>query len=70
MSDVIKNWVFTWGSGHPFAGCYIEIHGTHGSAREEMVKYFGIKWCGQYESRDKAGVERYGLKQLPGIAGS
>lgn len=43
-----RNWIFTFGSNHQFAGKYVKIFGTYESAREEMFRVFGDKWAFQY----------------------
>lgn len=57
---------FTFGSGQsPGIGFYVMIEAENfGMAREEMVKRWGIKWSMQYDSADKAGIDRFGLKRV------
>ncbi len=71
-SDPVRNWIFTFGYGHkhpitgaPLAGCYVVIRGTHEAARAAMFKAFGANWCFVYESPNDAGVEVYGLIEIP-----
>ena len=65
-----REWFFTFGSGHTLRGeslgqCFTKIFGTHDDARDEMVKVRGRKWCGQYMTAKAAGVEEYGLIEVP-----
>lgn len=69
--DAPRDWIFTFGYGHTdprsgtsLAECYCVIHGTFREARREMVEMFGVKWAHQYESRDAAGVDRFGLRPI------
>lgn len=43
-----RNWIFTFGNEHRFAGKYVKIFGTYESARAEMFKHFGDRWAFQY----------------------
>jgi hypothetical protein len=62
--------IFTFGSGHMCScglslfGCYVELPGTWEEARERMFTLYGAKFCGQYETREAAGVERFGLTRI------
>jgi hypothetical protein len=62
----LKEWVFTFGLGNPFLGDkYVVIRAyTADEAREEMCSYFGTKWAFQYTSREAAGADKYGLREL------
>jgi hypothetical protein len=65
MTDDIKEWVFTFGCGHPiFRGCYIKVFGTYQDARSSVVETFGTNWAFQYKSEEEAGVEKYHLKEI------
>ncbi|MGW5556905.1 hypothetical protein ACWER9_06735 [Micromonospora sp. NPDC003944] len=73
-----QNWYFTFGSTHvhpdspainpeggrPLDDRFVVIRGTYEIARALMERFFGRKWCDQYESIDRAGVERFGLTEL------
>lgn len=73
-----QDWWFTFGSGHvhpdspginaeggeSLADRYVVIRGTYETARAIMVRFFGRVWCDQYESAERAGVERFGLVEL------
>jgi hypothetical protein len=59
-----KDFYFTFGCGQANAGCYVKIRGSFNSAREEMFRRYGPKWCWQYDSADAAGVSRFGLKEV------
>ena len=63
MSEV-KVWCFTFGCGQKYANHYVIIKGTFSEAREKMFKYFGTEWCFQYESKEQANVEKWGMKEL------
>lgn len=43
---------------------YVVIEGTYESARDRMFDIFGPIWSMQYRSREKAGVEEFGLTEL------
>jgi hypothetical protein len=68
----MSEWIFTWGTGHrhPVTGeslmdRFVVIPAEdYESARRKMVGRFGTKWCGQYESREAAGVARFDLREL------
>jgi len=67
-----REYLFTFGSGHvhpqtgeSLAQCYVRIRGTHESARAAMFKAFGPRWCWQYRDDEEAGVELYGLREIP-----
>lgn len=47
-----KWWIFTFGCGHRFAGCYVKIYGTYGEAREKMCNKYGDKWAFQYSEEN------------------
>jgi hypothetical protein len=65
MTEDIREWVFTFGVGHPvFAGCYIKIQGSWDRAREKMLHTFGDKWAMQYPSETEAGVAKYNLNEV------
>jgi hypothetical protein len=59
--DAPRDWFFTFGHGQAGFPGFVRIHGTFGSAREEMFRRYGTAWCMQYESAEAAGVERWGL---------
>lgn len=47
----MKKWYFTFGCGidNPNRNCYTVIEAeTYESAREEMIRRFGVKWAFQY----------------------
>jgi len=57
--------IFTFGPGH-LGGTgfyhYVVVHGRDRShCRELMLQTFGDKWAFQYDSEERAGVEKYGL---------
>jgi hypothetical protein len=67
--------VFTFGfahthphTGRPLRNMFVEITApNHEAARVEMFARFGSKWAMHYPSREKAGVERFGLTCLEAI---
>lgn len=59
-----RDWVFTFGCGQPYAGRYVVINGTFEGARARMFEMHGQMWSMQYRTKEDAGVETYGLKEL------
>lgn len=66
-----ETWIFTFGTDHtnPITGKslfknYVEIPGTWDEAREKMLNRFGNRFSMQYQNKEKAGVERFGLVEL------
>lgn len=59
-------WWFTFGFGHvPYnQNYYVKFYGTFVTARDQMVSVFGNKWAFQYPSAEKAGVDRFHLKEV------
>ena len=62
------DWYFTFGQGHGLERRYGHIHGTFMEARLEMIRRYGLRWCGQYPSADAAGVTEFGLVEIGGAA--
>lgn len=69
-------WVFTFAAQHrhpttgePLQWCYVAVAGSAESAREQMVRLFATGWARQYPSCEHAGVDRYGLTEIPWPAG-
>lgn len=62
--EEIKNYVFTFTSSSELHAYYITICDTYTSARDRMCKIFGDRWAFQYDSPEKAGVNKYNLKLL------
>ena len=57
--------IFTFGFGQPFEGYYHVIEAeTKDDCRKQMFEKFGNKWSIQYDSEEKAGVKKWGLKEL------
>lgn|SRR5690606_20864485 len=75
-SPLERTWYFTFGVGHvhPRTGASLANHYTTvtatspDAARERMMRIFGNRWAFQYESAEKAGVERFGLKYVPCVS--
>ncbi len=69
----MKSFYFTFGSGHvhpttgePLEDRYVRIDAASMElARSTMVQHFGLKWSSSYESPSQAGIERWGLVELP-----
>jgi len=71
----VRDWVFTFYCDYriikttsissPLADCYVVIHGTHAATRKAMFAVYGDRWAFQYPSREEAGVERFGLREVP-----
>ncbi|RKN45230.1 hypothetical protein [Micromonospora endolithica] len=59
------DWWFTFGSGQKYDGRYVVIAGTYESARAEMLRVFGNRWCDQYPTVERAGVYDFDLIELP-----
>lgn len=59
-----QDYFFTFGGGQAYPNHYIVFHGTYVTAREQMMSRFGRKWSMQYSSKEDAGVDRWGLKEL------
>lgn len=65
--------IFTFGSGqsHPVTGesladHYVAITAESAAAcRAEMLNRFGRDWAFEYPTRERAGVDRYNLIELP-----
>jgi len=61
----MKEFIFTFGFGQVHQGGFYAIKAENASeAREIMVRRFGLKWSMQYDSREKAGVDRFNLKEI------
>ena len=68
----MKTWLFTFGFGHthpvtgaPLANMFVRIAASDSeAAREEMVRRYGRRWAFQYENEERAGVRRFGLREL------
>jgi hypothetical protein len=61
----LKEYIFTFGHGQLHFGRFVAIKAKDSNeAREEMFRRYGRKWSMQYDSREKAGVERWNLKEL------
>ena len=69
----MTEYIFTFGGGHvhPLSGAslarsFVRLEADSvGAARQIMFALFGAKWSHQYESEADAGVERWGLRELP-----
>ena len=64
----MKEYYFTFGSGQEYAGYYVKVTATdYSEAREKMIEKYGIKWSFQYDSPEKAGIDRWGYRLLEQI---
>lgn len=67
-----RSYFFTFGFDHvhpttsePLGGKYMEIVApSPEKARQLMFRLFGVRWAFQYDSAEKAGVQKYGLTRL------
>lgn len=63
---VEREFIFTFGVNHPLGKCYVVVRAADAVvAREKMFCTYGQRWAFQYESREAAGAERYGLREVP-----
>ncbi|MGC5019052.1 hypothetical protein [Micromonospora sp. DT47] len=60
-----ETWYFTFGSGQQHDGRYVVIPGSYDAARDEMFRHFSNAWSFQYASAERAGVDEFGLVELP-----
>ena len=64
QEEAEREWIFTFCIDHAHPNRFVVIKGTFGFARERMFSKFGPRWGFQYPSREKAGVERFNLKEV------
>jgi len=66
MAEHEQDWYFTFGYSDkgPGIGHYAKFFGTYGSAREQMFNKWGKNWCFQYPSAEKAGIQKFNLKEV------
>jgi hypothetical protein len=62
----MNEYIFTFGYGqNPGIGYFVVIKADNeGEARTKMKKAYGDRWSFCYSSRDKAGVDKYNLKEI------
>lgn len=61
----MAEFIFTFGVGHPLKKYYVAIKApTAARCRELMIEQFGTEWSMQYETKEQAGVDQYGLKEI------
>ena len=61
-----QEYICTFGVNHPLGGCYVVLGvATEADARREMFGMYGSRWAFVYNNREAAGVERYGLREVP-----
>lgn len=68
----MKEFIFTFGQAHTdpkgysLAHKYIAVRGDDWwDARQKVLKKYGNHWAFQYRTRSAAGVDRYGLEEVP-----
>ena len=63
---ISQKWWFSFACGtqDPHRNCYVVIEGDYATARKEMFRRFGKRWCGQYASAAQIGVEAFSLKEI------
>lgn len=60
-----KEFVFTFGSGQKYGGCYVLVYAPDSErARLAMVENYGTEWGFQYSSEQEAGVKKYNLQLI------
>lgn len=59
-----QSWYFSFCYDSENASKYVEIFGTYENARMEMFRRYGTAWAFQYESKELAGIERWGMTRL------
>lgn len=62
--EVEQEWIFTFCADHVYPNGFCAFTGTYMSAREQMVRHFAAKWGFQYPSREKAGINKFGLYEV------
>lgn len=61
----MTEYIFTFGAGQEYENGYHAIEAEDWEkAREIMVGRFGVKWSMQYNSRERAGVDRFNLREI------
>lgn len=70
--DELKEYIFTFGSNHigdisgPLGSSYMVVNATSfNEAREIVWEHTGACFAFQYESRDKAGIDKFCLVEVP-----
>jgi hypothetical protein len=62
--DEQKEFIFTFGYGQiPGIGWFCRIRAESFEKAREIMHSRTRRYCGQYESEEAAGVERYGLRE-------
>lgn len=59
VEEVEQDWYFTFGSGQRHENCFTIIHGTHNSAREEMMRRYGVKFSFQYPEKEGDRIREF-----------
>jgi hypothetical protein len=58
-------------TGEDLMGAYVRITAADElEVRRIMHQYFGARWAWLYRSEEEAGVDTYGLREIPLPAGS
>jgi len=65
MEPSLKEYYFTFGSGHAHPNGYYVIEAENEAvARMKMVTMFGKHWCTSYKSKKRAGVNEFGFTEV------
>lgn len=61
-----KQWYyFTFACNSENRNKYVKFYGTYSEAREQMIKYFGVKRVFQYDEEVFTGkIEMFGLQEI------
>jgi len=57
-------YIFTFCSKSVYSECYVKLQGTRCETRELMISNYGHSWGFQYPSLDRAGVDKYELREI------
>lgn len=61
----MTEYIFTFGFGQNYENCFYVIKAANpDDARTTMIERFGNKWAMQYDSRERAGVEKFNLREI------
>jgi hypothetical protein len=72
-----QSYIFTFGfahvhpiTGESLANCYVRVPGNIEESRDRMfASIFGRTWGFQYPTEEAAGVEKWGLTEIPFVEG-
>jgi len=61
----MTEYIFTFGWGQSYENCFHAIKAADpDEARKTMMQRFGMKWSMQYDSRERAGVKKFKLREI------